>query len=93
MAKTTKKSASSSVEWRLPLEKKNFIILLIGLGTILVGYGLMATGISDSPATVDGTWNNPMAIYIAPTLLVIGYCVIIPYGIISFFGKKNEIAE
>ncbi len=92
MAKVVKKVTKPSVVWRLPFEKQNFIILLIGLGTILLGYGLMATGITETPATVDGTWNNSMAIYVAPTLLIIGYCVIIPYGIIKFFGNKNETA-
>jgi hypothetical protein len=92
MAKATKKSAIPQVVWQLPFEKHNYKILLIGLGTILLGYAFMATGITESPATIDGTWNNPMAIYIAPTLLIIGYCVIIPYGIIKFFGKKPENA-
>ena len=92
MAKAIKRTAIPKVVWQLPFEKQNFMILLIGLGTILLGYALMATGITESPATIDGKWNNPMAIYVAPTLLIIGYCVIIPYGIIKFFGKKDEIA-
>jgi len=84
---TKKKSA---VKWEFPLEKNNLIIIGIGLAVILFGYMLMATGISDEPATVDGKWNNPMAVTIAPILLVIGYTVIIPYGIIKRF-KKVEV--
>lgn len=91
MAKAIKKKSIPQVEWKLPLEKQNLIILLIGLGTILLGYALMATGITEEAATIDGTWNNPMAIYVAPTLLIIGYCVIIPFGIIKFFGNKKEV--
>jgi uncharacterized membrane protein YidH (DUF202 family) len=89
MAKAIKKVSTPSVEWKLPFEKQNFMILLIGLGIILLGYALMATGITETAATVDGTWNNPLAVYVAPTLLIIGYCVVIPYGIIRFFGKKE----
>lgn len=89
MAKAIKKISTPAVEWRLPFEKQNFMILLIGLGIILLGYALMATGITETAATVDGTWNNPLAVYVAPTLLIIGYCVVIPYGIIRFFGKKE----
>ncbi len=89
MAKAIKKISTPAVEWRLPLEKQNFMILLIGLGIILLGYALMATGITETAAAVDGTWNNPLAVYVAPTLLIIGYCVVIPYGIIRFFGKKE----
>ncbi len=81
---TKKKSA---VKWEFPLEKNNLIIIGIGLAVILLGYMLMATGISDEAATVDGKWNNPMAVTIAPILLVIGYTVIIPYGIIKRFNK------
>jgi len=84
---TKKKSA---VKWEFPLGKNNLIIIGIGLAVILFGYMLMATGISDEPATVDGKWNNPMAVTIAPILLVIGYTVIIPYGIIKRF-KKVEV--
>ncbi|MBX3043873.1 MAG: DUF3098 domain-containing protein [Candidatus Kapabacteria bacterium] len=93
MAKTVKKKSVPQVLWQLPFEKQNYMILLIGLGTILLGYALMATGITEEPAIPNGKWNNPMAVYIAPTLLVIGYCVIIPFGIIKFFGKKEAQAE
>ncbi len=41
---TKKKSA---VKWEFPLEKNNLIIIGIGLAVILLGYMLMATGISD----------------------------------------------
>lgn len=76
--------------WEIPFLRKNAIIAAIGLGVILLGYILMSTGITNEPALPDGKWNNPMAISIAPLLLVIGYCVIIPYALIKFYGKKGE---
>lgn len=85
-----KKVTKNRVIWQLPFERKNFIILLAGFVTILLGFGLMATGITDEPAVVNGTWNNALAVYIAPTLLIIGYCIVIPYGIIKFYGKNKE---
>lgn len=93
MAKAKKKSQHSAVEWNLPLVKQNYVILLIGLGTILVGYALMATGITETPAVTDGKWNNFFAVNVAPTLLLIGYCVIIPFGLIKFFGKNTADTE
>lgn len=81
------------VEWLFPLEKRNFIIIGIGLVIILVAYGLMWTGISDQPALPDGQWNNPFAVTIAPILLVIGYCVVIPYAIISFSKRSKAASE
>jgi hypothetical protein len=76
--------------WALPYTKKNFIIALIGLGVVILGYLLMATGITEQPALVHGKWNNPFAVDIAPIILVIGYCVIIPYAIMKYFGNKND---
>lgn len=81
---TKKKSA---VKWEFPLEKNNLMIIGVGLLVILIGYMLMATGVTEDPAVADGKWNNPMAVTIAPILLIIGYTVIIPYGIIKKFKK------
>ncbi|HAW08207.1 MAG TPA: hypothetical protein DCW42_03415 [Bacteroidetes bacterium] len=84
--KTTKKQA----QWLLPWTKQNFIIMAIGLGVIIVGYLLMATGITEGPALPEGKWNNPLAVTVAPILLVLGYCVILPFGIFKSFVKKQE---
>ncbi len=92
MAKIIKKKSVSSVEWKLPFDSHNYKILLAGLVTIFIGYLLMWTGVSESAASIDGTWNNFMAINAAPVVLIIGYCVIIPLGIMKFFGKE-ETAE
>lgn len=77
-------------KWDFPYVKKNFIIAGIGLLVIIAGYILMATGITEEPALPDGKWNNPMAITVAPILLIIGYCVIIPYALFKYYGKKEE---
>lgn len=92
VVRTTKQKAKS-VDWQFPLHKKNFMVIGIGIGVILLGYALMATGISDEPATVDGTWNNPLAVTVAPILLIIGYCVIIPYAILKYFGRQDEAEQ
>lgn len=84
------KQSTKRIDWNFPLDRTNFIYLLIGIGVILIGYILLATGISEEPALPDGKWNNPLAVYVAPTLLVIGYCVIIPYSILKIFNKKKE---
>lgn len=76
--------------WQFPLQKQNFIILGIGLAVILLGYLLMSTGITEQPAVPNGKWNNPMAVIVAPLLLVIGYCVIIPFGILRNFQKSEQ---
>ena len=84
---------TKKVVWEFPLKRMNFYYLAAGLGLIILGYILMATGITEEPAVVDGTWNNPMAVTIAPLMLVIGYCVVIPLAIFKFFGKKTEDSQ
>jgi uncharacterized membrane protein len=78
------------VVWDFPLNKQNFMYLAVALGVIIIGYVLMATGITEEPALPDGKWNNPMAVTIAPILLFIGYVIIIPLGIYKYFGKDSE---
>jgi hypothetical protein len=84
------RSRKHAVIWNFPLDKKDFIFLAIGLGTIILGYIFMATGLTEDPALVEGTWNNPLAITIAPLLLVIGYCVVIPLALLKMFSKKKN---
>lgn len=81
---------SNSAKWQFPLGRMNFYYLLAGLAVILIGFALMATGISEEAATVEGTWNNSMAITVAPILLIIGYCVLIPMGLVKKFNKSAK---
>jgi hypothetical protein len=89
----SKNIEKSKVEWNFPLVKKNLYILVGGLGIIILGYLAMATGLGDDYAKVDGTWNSTTAIVIGPMLLVIAYCVIIPYGILKVFGSKQVVSD
>lgn len=88
--RVNKAPQKKKVEWNFPFTKKNYMILAVGFVVILVGYGLMATGISEDAAVVDGQWNNPWAVTVAPIVLLIGYLVVVPYGILKLFGKKAD---
>ncbi len=82
MAKQIQKDKSTKKAKRdqsLSLESINYQIILAGVVTIVVGY----FALSAKP------WDNPIALNVAPILLVIGYCVVIPIGII-FRRKKTE---
>jgi hypothetical protein len=81
-----KQQSSSSASWNFPLDSYNYKIIGIGAIVIAIAYGLMSTAISDDPTQ----WNNPMAVTIAPVLLAIGYCVIIPYGLLA---RKKDSKE
>ena len=65
-------------ETHLPLGKQNFMILGGGLLVILAGYLTMLTG------SVEGF----LPLVVAPILLVVGYCVLIPIGILYRPGSK-----
>lgn len=67
--KAVKKSKSDGI---FPLERQNFIIIGIGILFILAGY------VALSGNSVDGFSQ----LTIAPLLLLAGYCVIIPIGIL-----------
>ncbi len=61
-------------KWVLPFTRKNYILFAIGLFVIVVGYITLGYG----------------SITLAPILLVLGYCVIIPVAIIINGGKDRE---
>ncbi len=61
-----------------PFDRENYIILGVGLLLIIVGY------IALSGDKVEGF----VPLTLAPILLVIGYCVVIPVGIM--YRKKKD---
>lgn len=60
------------------LSKTNYLIFIIGIFTILIGYILMWSGETTSFQSVK----------LSPIILVIGYCVIIPVSIM-YKSDKN----
>jgi len=64
----------------LPFNKSNYQILGGGLLCIILGYIALA----------QDPWNGTMPLVVAPILLVLGYCIIIPIGILF---RKRIITE
>jgi hypothetical protein len=79
MAKTAQRKSQKKKgfvpEAELP-QRVNYMILIAGVITVIIGYMVMIAG--------DAT--SPLSVTIAPIILVIGYCGIIPLGII--YKKK-----
>jgi len=65
-------------ETTLPFTKLNYYIIAAGIGLVILGFIVMGQG------SVEGT----LPLVVAPVLLVIGYCVMIPIGILY---KKREL--
>lgn len=55
--------------------KKNYVIMLIGLAFIALGFALMAGGGSDDPAVFNEEIYNFRRIRLAPTLVIIGLAI------------------
>jgi hypothetical protein len=62
----------------LPFTKTNYQILSLGLIFITAGYYALA----------QEPWDGTMPLVVAPILLVLGYCVVIPIGIL--YRKRQE---
>ncbi len=82
MAKVEKTKTAKKVkhDGTFPLERENYIILGLGLLLIVLGY------IAISGDQVEGFF--PLTL--APILLVLGYCVVIPVGIMYRKKEKKE---
>jgi hypothetical protein len=65
-------------EAALPFTKVNYYLIAVGIGLVILGFIAMAEG------GVEGT----LPLVVAPILLVIGYCIIIPVGILY---RKKEV--
>ena len=61
---------------RLPFTRTNYLFFALGLTILFIGYVAMA----QPPA------DNFLSLTVAPILLVIGYCVVIPFAIL--YQKK-----
>ena len=78
---STRKTTGGAVKpFNMPLENKNIMIIVAGVVTITLGYFLMS---SDS---VMGS----LALNISPMILLIGYLVVIPYGIMYGSSRKKK---
>ncbi|MER3524606.1 MAG: hypothetical protein C4326_11230 [Ignavibacteria bacterium] len=78
MAKQIARGKRSKKVETLPLGPENFMIMGLGVLVIIAGYIALAIG------PIEGF----LPLVLAPILLVLGYCVIIPVGILF---KKSYI--
>jgi len=72
------KAKRSTQSLQLPFTKSNYQIFAVGILIIILGYIALAQGPAES------FWS----LTLAPILLVIGYCVVIPFAIL--YQKKNN---
>lgn len=71
----TPKENAGNADSRMPLSKRNYILLAVGFAVILLGFVLMAGGGSDSPDQFDYGMFSWRRITLAPILVVGGFVV------------------
>ena len=82
MAKVVKSKKAKAAEiLHLSLTNKNYMIIGLGILLIIIGYVFMAEN------SVDGF----LPTVVAPILLVLGYIVVVPFGIL--FKDKTAVTE
>jgi hypothetical protein len=60
------------------MEKKNIVLIALGIFLLVIGFFCLAKG----PA------ENPVSLTVAPIVLMIAYLIVIPVGIL--WGKRDQ---
>src|ERR1700741_4813840 len=79
-ARAKKKENLPVRPFQMPFDSKNMAIIGIGVAVIVLGYLVMYF----SPTMSD------MALTVSPILLLLGYCVIVPIGIMAGARKRRS---
>lgn len=80
----TVKNTQEENDARMPLSKKNYLFMLIGLAIIIVGFLLMAGGGSDDPNVFNYEMFSFRRITLAPIVVIAGFAFEI-YAIMKRF--------
>ena len=76
------KSHTSSSKLKFAFTKKNYVLLIIGVVTLIVGYLLMSGGGDPDPKVFDESMFSFRRITLAPIVILLGYAVL-GYAIMS----------
>ncbi|MDR0790888.1 MAG: DUF3098 domain-containing protein [Bacteroidales bacterium] len=88
---TKKTSASANVKptFSFAFERINYIIMLIGIVLIIIGYVLLTGGGSDNPDVFNDDLFNFRRLVLSPIFIVAGFVVEI-YAILKKTKKEEE---
>lgn len=83
------KQPSASSKLKFAFQKKNYQLLLIGIGIVLLGYLLMTGGGSEDPNVFDPSIFSFRRITLAPIVVLFGYAFI-GYAIMHKPKQRSE---
>jgi len=75
----------TAVQWKSPLKNMHFAYLGGAVAVIVIGFLLLAKG-------MYSTWDDPLSVDVAPVVLVVGYCILVPFAIMRK-GTDNHSNE
>lgn len=74
---------------KMTLSRKNYTLMTIGLGIIILGMILMAGGGSDNPEVFNYDMFSWRRITLAPIIIIAGFAFEV-YAIMKRFDQKGE---
>ncbi len=84
-----KKNLKKTTEGEFLFGRKNYLIMLVGIVVILVGFALMAGGGSDDPEVFNEAIYNFRRIRLAPTIVLVGLAIEV-YAIMANPNRSND---
>ncbi|MBQ6069703.1 MAG: DUF3098 domain-containing protein [Bacteroidales bacterium] len=73
MAKVTNKAEGEKNEFTFVFSKVNYIIMLVGVVLLALGYLLLCGGGSDDPNVFNTEMFNARRLYVSPVLITLGF--------------------
>jgi hypothetical protein len=74
----------------MPFNKWNYILMLLGMIILAVGYILLSGGGSEDPAVFSDAIFDTRRLWIAPITLVVGLSIELAAILVSINTKKSE---
>jgi hypothetical protein len=98
MAKSTAKKKNTTttkqqITWApgMPFGKWNYVILMVGIVVLAIGYILLSGGGSEDPAVFNNAIFDTRRLTIAPITLVIGLAIVLASIFVKIKTKTTEI--
>ena len=88
MAKEIKTSEENKKQFSFVFEKINYIIMIVGIVLLALGYILLTGGGSDDPNVFNEAMFDGRRLYLAPILIILG--LVTEIVAIMYKGKKND---
>jgi hypothetical protein len=79
-------ASRATVSWKSPWNAQHYTYIGAAIVVIVVGFLLLAKGMYSS-------WDDPLSVDVAPVVLVVGYCILVPLAIMRKSWQHNPPSE